>query len=110
MTRVKKHRYYQTKGSSMTAEKTFMRMIGRMGKIVRITGTYTVKRNYRIRLTNDQGEQFIFGGFGFFYSGTGSRALVKCLSAIGVDAEWLASHELKGDTYDNNSFFINVKH
>lgn len=106
--RIKKHRYYQLKGSTMQAEKTFARMVERMGNIVRITGTYTVRQNYRVRLTNDKGEQFIFGGFGFFYSGTGSRGLVKCLKMIGVNAEWLLNHEFRGDTYNNNSFFINI--
>lgn len=100
--------YYQIKGCTTQAEKSFKRMLDRMGNIVRVTGTYSVKHNYRVRFTNDKGEQFVFGGFGFFYSGQGSRALVNCLKVIGVNAEWLLSHELRGDTYNNNSFFINL--
>lgn len=102
-----KYRYYK-KPCTSRAIKSFFRNLPNMGDIIRVQGTFTNKRWYRVRFINDKGQQFIFVGFGWFYSGEGSRGLKQCLEALGIHAEWVTSQHLQGDTYSPNSFLINL--
>jgi hypothetical protein len=108
--RKSKYGYYPKKEcGTIYAEQSFRRMLPKMGRIVLIKGTYSVRRNYIVRLINAEGKHFVFRGFSWGYMGQGSRALVEALKLIGVEAPWLTDFNVcGGHHYYPNSIIIRV--
>lgn len=101
------------KRGTKQAIESFERVFPSMGRIVRIIGTYSQKKHYRVKFYNDRGEVYDFYGFAWWYGGTGPSGLATCLRKMGIDEEIIRkltdySAKLHGDTFNPNSFFINL--
>lgn len=101
-------------GGTQNGIESFKKVYPRMGKIVRITGTYSMKRGgYRVKFFGADGQVWDFYGFAWWYGGQGPRGLAECLRLMGIPEEILQKltgydRSLHGDTMNPNSFFLNI--
>ncbi|UJF36557.1 hypothetical protein [Paenibacillus hexagrammi] len=97
------------------AIKSFDRIFHKLhNRVVRITGTFDNKSWYRVKFYTEDGQVYDFKGFAWWYGGEGPRGLAVCLRKLGICEsiiEKLTDHscKLQGDTYNPNSFFINIE-